>query len=79
MPVTTVFLVTLVTTVLNDAFVTTVFAVTGFNVLFVLPAVCTAILPAGVYVAVPLLAAETVSPLALVPVKAGAVLVPAGV
>lgn len=37
-----------VTTVLNVALVTTVLAVTGFNVLFVEPAVCTVIVPAGV-------------------------------
>ena len=37
-----------VTTVLKVASVTTVLAVTGFNVLFVAPAVFTVILPAGV-------------------------------
>ena len=37
-----------VTTVLNVALVTTVLAVTGFKVLLVVPAVCTAIVPAGV-------------------------------
>jgi hypothetical protein len=37
-----------VTTVLKVASVTTVFAVTGFKVLFVVPAVCTVIVPAGV-------------------------------